>query len=89
MKALRTFSHFAENIAYLCKVAVAPCAAWLLYMKALVHEPLCKQAAVLRWPPVVAVPLAVCEEVDAVFASDPRQRVQLPLTWRESVELIM
>lgn len=67
---------------------MALCAAWLLYMKALVHEPLCKQAPVPRWPPMVAVLLTVCEEVDAVFASDPGQQVQVALTWK-SVELIM
>lgn len=39
-------------------------------------------------PSMVAVLLTVCEEVDAVFASDPGQRVQVALTWK-SVELIM
>lgn len=35
-----------------------------------------------RWPPMAAVRLTVCEEVDAVFASDPGQRVQVALTWK-------
>lgn len=76
---------FGESIDVLCMTA-APFAALVLNLKALAHEPVCKQAP--RWPSPLAAVVTVHEEVDSMFARDPGEHNQVAASW-ESEGLIM